>query len=40
MYKRYYTGDPAKRMRGGFAYLGVFAMLGAAIKTTYHLITA
>ncbi|KXJ24381.1 microsomal glutathione S-transferase 3 [Exaiptasia diaphana] len=25
----YYTGDPSKRMYGGFGYLGLFAMLGS-----------
>ena len=29
----YSTGDPAKRARGAFGYLGLFTLLGCAIKT-------
>ena len=29
----YSTGDPAKRVRGAFGYLGLFTLLGCAIKT-------
>jgi len=28
----YYTGDPAKRMKGGYGYIGTFMLLGATIK--------
>ncbi|XP_020622016.1 microsomal glutathione S-transferase 3-like [Orbicella faveolata] len=28
----YYTGDPKKRMRGSFGYLGLFALLGCTVK--------
>jgi len=32
MYARgYYTGDPAKRSRGGFAYLGLLTLLGSSL---------
>ena len=33
----YYTGDPAKRMRGSVAYLGLFTLLGLSIKTSWDL---
>ncbi len=36
----YCTGDPAKRNRGAFAYLGLFTLLGASIKTAFALATA
>ncbi|KAI8917836.1 hypothetical protein DFJ77DRAFT_428880 [Powellomyces hirtus] len=29
----YYTGDPKKRLRGTFAYFGLFGLLGASLKT-------
>jgi len=32
----YYTGDPAKRMRGGFAYLGLLTMLGTTVCTAFQ----
>ncbi|XP_064648872.1 glutathione S-transferase 3, mitochondrial-like isoform X1 [Lineus longissimus] len=33
----YSSGDPKKRMRGGFGYIGMFALLGASISFAYHL---
>lgn len=29
----YSTGDPQKRVRGAFGYLGLFTLLGATINT-------
>ena len=29
----YSTGDPAKRVRGAFGYLGLFTLLGCSINT-------
>lgn len=34
----YSTGDPAKRTRGAFAYLGLIALLGTSASTIYSLI--
>jgi len=36
----YYTGDPKKRSRGFFGYIGLFMLLGASFKFSYHLLTA
>jgi glutathione S-transferase len=36
--KGYYTGDPQKRMKGGFGYIGLFMMLGATIKFAVKLL--
>lgn len=36
----YYTGDPRKRMRGGFGYLGLLAMLGCTVKFGLRLLGA
>jgi len=36
----YYTGDPKKRMRGGFGYLGLFALLGATVRFAIRLINS
>ena len=35
----YYTGVPANRTRGSFSYIGLFTLLGCAIKTSYDLIS-
>jgi len=32
----YYTGDPAKRNRGAFGYLGFFTLLGCTISYALH----
>lgn len=34
----YTTGDPAKRMRGAFGYLGLITLLGTSLVTVYSLI--
>jgi len=34
----YSTGDPEKRMRGAFGYLGLFTMLGASVSYGLHLL--
>ncbi|EDO44678.1 predicted protein [Nematostella vectensis] len=34
----YYTGDPSKRSRGGFAYLGLFTLLGVTGKMALRLL--
>jgi glutathione S-transferase len=34
----YSTGDPAKRMRGVFGYLGLLTCLGTSAATIYHLV--
>ncbi|XP_068755297.1 glutathione S-transferase 3, mitochondrial-like [Montipora capricornis] len=34
----YYTGDPSKRMRGSFGYLGLLTMLGCTVKFGLHLL--
>lgn len=39
-FQGYSTGQPEKRAYGGFAYAGLFMMLGCALKFTYELITA
>ncbi|EDQ90427.1 uncharacterized protein MONBRDRAFT_31833 [Monosiga brevicollis MX1] len=36
----YCTGDPEKRHRGSFGYIGLIAMLGMAIHSCYSIITA
>ncbi|XP_049775806.1 microsomal glutathione S-transferase 3-like isoform X1 [Schistocerca cancellata] len=36
--KGYYTGNPAKRMQGGFAYLGLLALLGTSVKFSMRLL--
>jgi len=32
----YSSGDPAKRMRGGFGFLGLLTMLGTTVCTAFH----
>lgn len=34
------TGDPEKRLRGGFGYLGLFTMLGLSIEVAGKLIAS
>lgn len=34
----YVTGDPAKRTRGAFGYLGLLALLGTSASTIYSLL--
>lgn len=34
----YYTGDPEKRLRGSFGYLGFFTMLGCTVKLGLRLL--
>lgn len=34
----YCTGDPAKRTRGAFGYLGLITLLGTAATTVYSLV--
>jgi len=34
----YYSGDPAKRMRGGFGYFGLFFLLGTSIYSALKII--
>ncbi|KAJ3046037.1 Microsomal glutathione S-transferase 3 [Rhizophlyctis rosea] len=36
--KGYHTGEPGKRQYGAFGYFGLFALLGATLKTAYNLI--
>ncbi|ODM98649.1 Microsomal glutathione S-transferase 3 [Orchesella cincta] len=36
--KGYYTGDPKKRMKGAFGYIGLLMILGATTKFAIHLI--
>jgi glutathione S-transferase len=36
--KGYQTGEPSKRMQGGFQYLGLVALLGLSIKAAISLI--
>lgn len=38
--KGYATGQPEKRRYGSFAYLGLFTMMGCAVKSIYDLIRA
>lgn len=35
----YSTGDPSKRQRGVFAYLGLFSLLGMSLVSTYKVVT-
>lgn len=35
--KGYSSGDPEKRVRGGFGYIGWFGLLGSAVSLAYHL---
>jgi len=35
----YYTGDPKKRMQGGFYVIGLLMLLGASTKFAYRLIS-
>ncbi|EFX85348.1 microsomal glutathione S-transferase 3-like [Daphnia pulex] len=34
----YYTGDPAKRMRGGYSYIGLLTMLGTSLCFAFKLL--
>ncbi|XP_072029309.1 glutathione S-transferase 3, mitochondrial-like [Amphiura filiformis] len=34
----YYTGDPEKRLRGSFAYIGLLGMLGSTVSFAIHLL--
>jgi len=34
----YYTGDPAKRNRGAFGYLGLITMLGSTVSFALHVL--
>ena len=34
----YYSGDPKKRMRGAFGYLGLFFLLGTSIYSAIKII--
>jgi glutathione S-transferase len=34
----YVTGDPAKRTRGAFGYLGLIGLLGTSVATVYSLV--
>uniref|UniRef100_A0A1B6C1V1 Glutathione S-transferase 3, mitochondrial n=1 Tax=Clastoptera arizonana TaxID=38151 RepID=A0A1B6C1V1_9HEMI len=34
----YYTGDPSKRMQGGFSYIGLLTLLGVTTKLALRLI--
>jgi len=36
----FYIPDPKKRMRGGFGYLGLFALLGATVRFAIRLISS
>jgi hypothetical protein len=38
--KSYSSGEPEKRRYGSFAYIGLFTMMGCAIKTIYDLVRA
>jgi len=38
--KGYYTGDPQKRMQGGYGYIGLLLILGTTIKFGVHLLTS
>jgi len=39
MYARgYYTGDPSKRMKGSFGYIGLLTLLGCTISLALHLL--
>jgi hypothetical protein len=40
IFKGYSSGQPEKRQYGAFGYIGLFAMLGCAIKTVYDLVSA
>ncbi|CAF1344222.1 unnamed protein product [Adineta steineri] len=39
-FQGYASGQPEKRQYGAFQYIGMFAMMGCAIKTVYDLIRA
>lgn len=34
----YCTGDPAKRTRGAFGYIGLIGLLGTSVSTVYSLV--
>jgi len=36
--KGYYTGDPKKRMKGSFGYIGLFTLLGTTVATALNII--
>jgi glutathione S-transferase len=39
-FKGYSTGHPEKRRYGSFSYIGLFTMMGCAVKSIYDLIRA
>ena len=40
LFQGYSTGQPEKRRYGSFGYLGLFTMMGCAVKTIYDLVRA